>query len=62
MTYIDINETDIESVSQATILGVIISFDLSCNAHIYIYDIFAKTRTIVNMIYQLNRVGINQNN
>ena len=59
LSYIDINGTDIERVTQAKVFGVtIISYDLSWNAHVY--EIVAKARKMVYMIYQLKRAGINQ--
>jgi hypothetical protein len=54
------NRNYIESVSQAKVLGVTISSDLSWNA--YVDEIISKARKRVYMIYQLKRAGINQNN
>ena len=59
LTYIDINGTDIERVTQAKVLGVIISSDLSWHPHVD--EIVAKARKRVYMIYQLKCAGINQN-
>ena len=42
LPYIDINGTDIERVTQAKVLGVTISSDLSWNAHVD--EIVAKAR------------------
>ena len=42
LPYIDINVTDIERVSQAKLIAVIISSDLSWNAHVD--EIVAKAR------------------
>ena len=53
------NETYIERVSEAKVLGVTISFDLSWNAHVD--EIISKARKRVYMIYQLKCAGINQN-
>ena len=53
------NENYIERVSQAKVLGVTISFDLSWNAHVD--EIMSKARKRVYMIYQLKRAGINPN-
>ena len=58
LPYIDLNGTDIERVTQAKILGVTISSDLSWNAHVD--EIVAKARKVVYVIYQLKRDGINQ--
>ena len=58
LPYIDINGTDIERVTQAKVVGVTISSDLSWNAHVD--EIVAKTRKRVYMIYQLKRAGNNQ--
>ena len=60
LPYIDINGTDIERVTQAKVLGVTTSSDLSWNAHVD--EIVAKARKIVYMVYQLKRSGINQIN
>ena len=49
----------IEKVSQAKVLGVTISSDLSWNAHVD--EIMSKARKRVYMIYQLKRACINQN-
>ena len=53
------NGNYIERVSQAKVLGVTISSDLSWNAHVD--EIISKARKRVYMIYQLKRAGINQN-
>ena len=53
------NGNYIERVSQAMVLGVTISSDLSWNAHVD--EIISKARKRVYMIYQLKRAGINQN-
>ena len=58
--YIYINGTDIERFTQAKVLGVTISSDLSWNAHVD--EIHAKARKKVYMIYQLKRAGNNQIN
>ena len=58
LPYIDINGTDIERVTQAKVLGVTISSDLSWNAHVD--EIVAKAVKRVYMIYQLKRAGISQ--
>ena len=58
LPYIDINGTDIERVTQAKVLGVTISSDLSRNAHVD--EIVAKAGKRVCIIYQLKRAGINQ--
>ena len=59
LPYIYMNGNYIERVSQAKVLGVNISSDLSWNAHVD--EMISKTRKRVYMIYQLNRAGINQN-
>ena len=59
LPYIYMNETYIERVSQAKILGVTIASDLSCNAHVV--EIISKARKRLYMIYQLKRAGMNQN-
>ena len=60
LPFIYMNGNYIERVSQAKVLGVIISSDLSRNAHVD--KIIAKARKLVYMIYyQLKRAGINQN-
>ena len=46
-------------MSQVKVLGVIISSELSWHAHVD--EIISKGRKRVYMIYQLKRVGINQN-
>ena len=46
-------------MSQAKVLGVTISSELSWNAHVD--EIISKARKRVYMIYQLKRAGINQN-
>ena len=46
-------------VSQAKVLGVTISSDLSWNAHVN--ERISKAKKRVYMIYQLKRPGINQN-
>ena len=53
------NGNYIERVSQAKVLGVTISSDLSWNAHVD--EILSKARKREYMIYQLKRSGINQN-
>ena len=58
LPYIDLNGTDIERGTQAKVIGVTISSDLSWNAHVY--EIVAKTRKRVYMIYQLKRARINE--
>ena len=60
LQYIDINGTDIEIVTQAKVLGVTVSSDLSWNAHVD--EIVAKARKRVYVIYHLKRAGINQIN
>ena len=57
--YIYMNENYIERVSQAKVLVVTVSSDLSWNAHVD--EIISKARKRVYMIYQLKRAGINQN-
>ena len=57
LSYIDINGTDIERVTQAKVFGVIISSDLCWNAHVD--EIVAKAKKRVYMIYQWKRAGIN---
>ena len=59
LPYIYLNGNYIERVSQAKVLGVTISSDLSWNAHVD--EIIVKARKRVYMIYQLKRAGINQN-
>ena len=59
LPYIYMNGHYIERVSQAKVLGVTISSDLSWNAHVD--EIISKARKRVYMIYQLKRAGINQN-
>ena len=46
-------------MSQAKVLGVTISSELSWNAHVD--EIISKARKRGYMIYQLKRAGINQN-
>ena len=58
LPYIDINGTDIERATQAKVICVTVSSDLSWNAHVD--EIVAKARKRVYMIYQLKRAGINQ--
>ena len=58
LPYIDINGTDIERVTQAKVLGVTISSDLSWTAHVD--EIVSKAGKRVYMIYHLKRAGINQ--
>ena len=58
LLYININGNDDERITQAKVLGVTISSDLCCNAHVD--EILAKARKMVYMIYQLKRAGINQ--
>ena len=53
------NGNYIERVSQAKVIGVTISYDLSWNAHVD--EIISKARKRMYMIYQLKRAGINQN-
>ena len=60
LPYIYMNGNYIERVSQAKVLGVTISSDLSWNAHVD-EEIISKARKRVYMIYQLKRAGINQN-
>ena len=59
LPYIYMNGNYIERVSQAKVLSVTISSDLSWNAHVD--EIISKARKRVYMIYQLKRAGINQN-
>ena len=59
LPYIYMHGNYIERVSQAKVLGVTISSDLSWNAHVD--DIISKARKRAYMIYQLKRAGINQN-
>ena len=56
LPYIDINGTGIERVTQAKVLSVTISSDLSWNAD----EIVTKTRKRVCMLYQLKHAGINE--
>ena len=58
LPYIYMNGNYIERVSQAKVLGVTISSDLSWNAHVD--EIISKARKRVYMIYQLKRASINQ--
>ena len=48
------NGNYIEKVSQAKVLGVTISSDLSWNAHVE--EMISKARKRVYMIYQLKRI------
>ena len=57
LPYIDINGTDIERVTQAKVLAVTISSDLTWNAQVD--EKVAKARKRVYMIYQLKCAGIN---
>ena len=59
-TFVDsLQYSYMNGVSQAKVLCVTISSDLSWNAHVD--EIMAKARKRVYMIYQLKRAGINQN-
>ena len=53
-----IDDNDIERVTQAKVLGVTLSSDLSSNAHVD--TIASKARKRVFTIYQLKRAGIRQ--
>ena len=59
LPYIYMNGNYIERVSQAKVLGVTVSSDLSWNVHVD--EIISKARKRVYMIYQFKRAGINQN-
>ena len=54
-----LDDNDIERVTQAKVLGVTLSSDLSWNSHVD--TIVSKARKRVFTIYQLKRAGITDN-